>query len=79
MWSFWGINIPCDELMAGYRASCLSLLGRGEWVPRDGVRTREAEKVGMQTLSGNAQDVRAVHAVLHVLEKQAGAVRGGDA
>ena len=65
--------------MAGYRASCLSLLGRGEWVPRDGVRTREAEKVGMQTLSGNAQDVRAVHAVLHVLEKQAGAVHGGDA
>lgn len=33
----------------------------------------------MQTLSGNAQDVRAVHAVLHVLEKQAGAVRGDDA
>lgn len=79
MWSFWGINIPCDELMAGYRASCLSLLGRGEWAPPGGVSSREAEKVGMQTLSGNAQDVRAVHAVLHVLEKQAGARRGGEA
>ena len=30
----------------------------------------EAERVGMQTLSGDAQDVRAVHAVLHVLEAQ---------
>lgn len=79
MWSFWGINIPCDDLMAGYRASCLSLMNRSEYAPSWGLTAREAERVGMQTLSGNSQDVRAVHAVLHVLEKQAAMARGGKA
>ena len=60
VWSYWGISIPCDELMNGYRADCLSEMGRND----------EAERVGMQTLSGDAQDVRAVHAVVHVLETQ---------
>lgn len=37
----------------------------------------EAERVGMQTLSGDAQDVRALHAVVHVLETQVRALSYG--
>lgn len=42
-----------------------------------GVMRSEAERVGMQTLSGDAQDVRAVHAVVHVLETQVRALSFG--
>ena len=34
----------------------------------------EAEMVGMQALSGEPGDVRAIHAVLHAMESKVGAV-----
>lgn len=54
--------------MAGYRGDCLMNMGFFEYVYMLVMTLSEAEKVGMQTLSGTPNDNRAVHAVLHALE-----------
>ena len=73
------MGIPCDSSIAGYRALSLMEMNHIEWLRSAHLISSEAEMVGMQALSGEPGDVRAIHAVLHAMEAKVGAMSGLDA